>query len=95
MFTDSELRQQQHMRDMADKAAENRKHANSTFYADGFRDGSNGLHASPPAPYSFSGHTTNVFACEYLQGWQAGHRQWYLRAMQAGNEKQCAQESCE
>lgn len=44
----------------------------STFYSDGYNDGMAGKHASPPAPYSFAGHTTNVFAAEYLQGWVDG-----------------------
>ena len=44
----------------------------STFYSDGFSDGYKGNHASPPAPYSFGGHVTNVFAAEYLDGWMDG-----------------------
>lgn len=47
---------------------------NSIFWQDGYRDGYNGEHASPPAPYSFSGHTTNVFAAEYLDGWMRGRQ---------------------
>lgn len=46
----------------------------SEFYTDGFSDGYKGNHASPPAPYSFGGHVTNVFAAEYLDGWMDGRQ---------------------
>lgn len=45
---------------------------NSSFWHDGYRDGLAGNQASPPAPYSFAGHTTTVFAAEYLDGWMVG-----------------------
>jgi hypothetical protein len=44
----------------------------SSFDTDGYNDGFAGLQASPPDPYSFNGHTTNVYAAEYLRGWVAG-----------------------
>jgi hypothetical protein len=44
----------------------------SKYYADGYKDGKLGIQCTPPPPYSFSGHTTNVYANEYLQGWQQG-----------------------
>jgi len=44
----------------------------SSFYSDGYRDGELGLQASPPDPYTFHGHTTNVYAAEYLDGWMEG-----------------------
>ena len=46
----------------------------SEFYSDGFKDGYAKNHASPPPPYSFGGHETNVFAAEYLQGWMDGRK---------------------
>ena len=49
--------------------------SNSTFYTDGFNDGIRGKKAAPPAPYSFNGQTTNVYASEYLQGWVDGSRE--------------------
>lgn len=44
----------------------------NTFESDGYQDGFAGLQASPPAPYSFAGNVTTVFASEYLQGWVRG-----------------------
>ncbi|CAB4152114.1 hypothetical protein UFOVP938_55 [uncultured Caudovirales phage] len=42
----------------------------STFYDDGYTDATKGLKASPPAPYYRSdGVSTDVFAREYLEGY--------------------------
>jgi hypothetical protein len=48
----------------------------SSFYCDGFDDGIYNRPASPPAPYSFAGNTTTVYASEYLQGWAEGRREY-------------------
>ena len=42
----------------------------STFYDDGYTDATKGLKASPPAPYYRSdGVSTDIFAREYLEGY--------------------------
>jgi hypothetical protein len=42
----------------------------STFYDDGYSDATKGLKTSPPAPYYRSdGMSTDVFAREYLEGY--------------------------
>ena len=42
----------------------------STFYDDGYSDATKGLKASPPAPYYRSdGLSTDVFAQEYMAGY--------------------------
>ena len=44
----------------------------STFYDDGHSDATKGLKASPPAPYYRSdGVSTDVYAREYLAGYNA------------------------
>jgi hypothetical protein len=49
----------------------------SPFYQEGYTDATKGLKASPPAPYCRSdGLSTDVFAREYLEGYNAA-----LRAM--------------
>ncbi|MCX7179593.1 MAG: zincin-like metallopeptidase domain-containing protein, partial [Proteobacteria bacterium] len=46
----------------------------STFYSDGYRDGEAGHDASPPDPLTRAdGKTTDVFASEYMEGWNAGY----------------------
>jgi hypothetical protein len=47
----------------------------STFYDDGYADATKGIKASPPAPYYRSdGVSTDVFAREYLEGYNAAIR---------------------
>ena len=47
----------------------------STFYEDGYSDATKGLKASPPAPYYRSdGMSTDVYAQEYLEGYNAALR---------------------
>ena len=42
----------------------------STFYDDGYTDATKGLKASPPAPYYRNdGVSTDVYAREYLEGY--------------------------
>ena len=42
----------------------------SAFYEDGYTDATKGIKASPPAPYYRSdGMSTDVFASEYLEGY--------------------------
>ena len=42
----------------------------STFYDDGYTDATKGIKASPPAPYYRSdGVSTDVYAREYLEGY--------------------------
>ena len=48
----------------------------SSFYRDGFDDGVCNRKASPPAPYSFAGNVTTIYASEYLQGWVDGKREY-------------------
>ena len=47
----------------------------STFYDDGYTDATKGIKASPPAPYYRSdGVSTDVYAQEYLEGYNAAIR---------------------
>ena len=49
----------------------------STFYSDGYSDATKGIKASPPAPYYRNdGVSTDVYAREYLEGYNDA-----LRAM--------------
>ena len=49
----------------------------STFYDDGYTDATKGIKASPPAPYYRNdGVSTDVYAQEYLEGYNDA-----LRAM--------------
>ena len=47
----------------------------STFYDDGYSDATKGIKASPPAPYYRNdGVSTDVYAREYLEGYNAALR---------------------
>ena len=47
----------------------------STFYDDGYTDATKGIKASPPAPYYRNdGVSTDVYAQEYLEGYNAATR---------------------
>ena len=47
----------------------------STFYDDGYSDATKGIKASPPAPYYRNdGVSTDIFAREYLEGYNAAIR---------------------
>lgn len=44
----------------------------NTFRADGYTDATQGFPPSPPGSYTNSKGSTDVFACEYLEGYAAG-----------------------
>lgn len=47
----------------------------SSFYDDGYTDATKGLKASPPAPYYRNdGVSTDVYAREYLEGYNSATR---------------------
>jgi hypothetical protein len=47
----------------------------TTFEEDGYAAGKSGGEASPPDSYTrYDGQTTNVYAIEYMRGYEAGNK---------------------